>query len=425
MISQSGPGVSVDSARAGHEVEENSLRYEGWRVAAASGAGVFVSSLFIYTFAVLLKPLTEEFSWSRESVSRAYGIAAITVAVCAAPLGYLLDRLGARLIVGPCVALFGCAFASLAALSPRLWHLYALFAVIGMAAVGTSPMAYARAVSSWFERRRGMALALTISGMSVGGMVHPPATHLLIQRVGWRGACLTLGGLVLAAGLPIVAGFVRERRVAQSPVSGPDRGAVGASVGDGLRSRIFWIVIAVLFCSSIAYSGAIVHMPALLTDRGLSADRGAMGLSVMGGAGVAGRLITGWLIDRFFAARVSFALLAIASLGTFLLAGAHSFATGTLAAALIGFGMGGELDVVPYLLSRYFGLRSLSTLYSFNYLAMAVAASIGPVLMGRAFDSTGSYETLLVTLASGMLIVSTLMLALPRYDALDAPAVHS
>ena len=87
--------------------------------------------------------------------------------------------------------------------------------------------------------------------------------------------------------------------------------------------------------------------------------------------------------------------------------------------------MGGELDVVPYLLSRYFGLRSLSTLYSFNYLAMAVAASIGPVLMGRAFDSTGSYEALLVTLAAGMLIVSTLMLALPRYDSIDAPAVHS
>lgn len=67
----------------------------------------------------------------------------------------------------------------------------------------------------------------------------------------------------------------------------------------------------------------------------------------------------------------------------------------------------------------------MSTLYSFNYVAMAVAASIGPVLMARAFDSTGSYETLLVMLAAGMLIISTLMLALPRYDSLEAPAVHA
>ena len=117
----------------------------------------------------------------------------MTAGLCAAPVGYLVDRLGVRRIVIPAVVLFGCAFASLAALTPRLWHLYAVFALIGMAAIGTSPMAYARVVSSWFTRRRGMAIAVTISGVSIGGLMHPPAAQALIRSVGWRGACLTLG----------------------------------------------------------------------------------------------------------------------------------------------------------------------------------------------------------------------------------------
>src|SRR5689334_23705269 len=116
----------------------------------------------------------------------------------------------------------------------------------------------------------------------------------------------------------------------------------------------------------------------------------------MGLASLGGRLATGWLLDRFFAARVSFWLLSAAAVGTFLLAGAHSFPVGVVAAALIGFGSGGELDVTPYLLSRYFGLRSISTLYGFSWMALGFSGIVGPILMGRAFDATGSYETVLI-----------------------------
>ena len=105
--------------------------------------------------------------------------------------------------------------------------------------------------------------------------------------------------------------------------------------------------------------------------------------------------MTGWLLDRFFAARVSFGLLAIAALGTFLLSGATSLAAGVLAAALIGFGMGGEADITPYVLSRYFGLRSFSVLYGLTWTFYAVAGALGPILMGKAFDVTGSYQALL------------------------------
>lgn len=400
--------------------EYDVIGYEGWRVAVASGIGVFVSfaSVLVYTFGIFLKPLTETFAWSRESVSAAFGIAAMTVAVCSPPLGYLLDRLGPRRVIVPSLTIFGLAFASLALLTPRLWHLYAVFVVLGMVGNGTAQMAYTRAVSSWFERRRGMALAVLLSGGAIGAMVLPPAAQSLIDRLGWRGACVALGGMVLALGVPTVVALVRERPGSRPEAAQED---AGVRLRDGLRSRVFWILVVVLFFSSIAQNGAITHMAALLTDRGVPAAGAAAAVSAMGGASLIGRFATGWLLDRFFAARVSFVLLGLAAAGTLVLSGAQSTVAGVVAAALIGFGMGGEADVTPYLLTRYFGLRAFSQLYGFTWTAYACAGAIGPVLMGRAFDATGSYETLLVQLAAGTLAVAGLMLLMPRYRPASAP----
>jgi len=194
---------------------EADIGYEGWRVAGAASVGVFVSfaSLLVYTFGVLLKPLAEEFAWSRESVSAAFGIAAITVAVCSPTLGYLFDRVNPTRIIVPCLIVFGAAFASLSLLTPHLWHLYAIFFVLGVVGNGTAQMAYSRAVSSWFERRRGTALAIVMSGGAVGAIVLPPAAEALIQSVGWRQACVVLGALVVVVGVPVVARFIRERPV--------------------------------------------------------------------------------------------------------------------------------------------------------------------------------------------------------------------
>ena len=416
---------------------EHGLRYEGWRVAAASAVGVFVSfaSVFIYTFGIFLKPLTEEFAWSRESVSAAFGVAAMTVAVCSPPLGYLLDRFHPRRIILPSLAVFGLAFASLSLLTPHLWHLYLVCFVLGVVGNGTAQMAYSRAVSSWFDSRRGMALSMVMAGGAVGAMVLPPMTEALIGSIGWRAACAAIGAMVLVVGLPTVALFIRERplrlaaggssldvaRDDPEPVEGSGQAyglepaTGGATLREGVTSRVFWIVVVVLFFSSIAQNGALTHMSALLTDRGVTAGGGALALSVMGASSLIGRLVTGWLLDRFFAGRVAFALLTTAALGVFLLASAPSLTIGVVAAAMIGFGMGGEADVTPYVLVRYFGLRSFSMLYGLTWTFYAVAGAVGPVLMGRSFDTTGSYETLLTRLAFATVAVAALMLFLPSY----------
>jgi MFS family permease len=394
-------------------MDEDSLRYPGWRVVAATGVGVFFGSAFVLTFSVLLRPLADEFSWSREAVSSAFAAMTLSIALSAPVVGHLADRFGPRPIAGPSLLVGACAFASLSALTPNLWHLYAVYTIIGLATAGTSPVVYSRVISGWFDRRRGAALAAMIASAGFGGIVNPPSLQALVGAIGWRRACLVSGMVILAIGVPIVARFVRHGHEHR----GQARGDVsGRSISDALRSRAFWTLLLVVFAITLALNGVIVHMSPLLVDRGLPVAYAVTVMSAMGGGSLAGRLITGWLLDRFDAIRVSFVLLGLAAAGVYLLAGAASFTAGVIAAMCIGFGTGGEVDVVPYLLSRYYGLRSLGTLTGVVWMAFGLAGAVGPVLMGRAFDATGSYERVLTAMSVGVLAAAGLMLTLPSYQ---------
>ncbi len=167
----------------------------------------------------------------------------------------------------------------------------------------------------------------------------------------------------------------------------------------------------------MSVNGAITHLSALLTDRGVTAAAAALAASVLGLSSFVGRLVTGVLLDRFFGPRVGLVLQSLSAAGILLLATAQSASTGLAAAALIGLGVGAEADVTPYLLSRYFGLRSFSTLYGLTWTAYAVAGAIGPVILGRAFDLTGSYTSLLTILSGSTLMSALLLTLLPSYPA--------
>jgi MFS family permease len=393
-------------------IEESNPRYEGWRVVAGTGVGVFLVSSFFFTFPVFLKPLSEAFSWSREAVSAAYAAMTLASAFTAPFIGHLVDRSGPRWVSGPCLTVAGCSFASLALLTPLLWHLYAVFALIGLATTGASYIVYSRVIATWFDARRGMALAVMIASSGAGGMVFPPVAQALIDLVGWRSAYLAVGIVSPVLGLPMIVWFVRERATGAPESRHAD---ARSALERAMRSRILWTLLVVVFGTTMAVNATMVHLSALLTDRGVSAGTAALVVSVMGTSSVAGRLLTGWLLDRFAATRVSFVLLVSAASGVFLLAGAHTTSTGIAAAALIGFGTGGEIDAVPYLLSRYFGLSGLSSLMGLTWMAFGLAGAVGPVVMGRAYDATGSYELVLRFAAAATVGIAVLVLTLPIY----------
>lgn len=399
-------------------MEEHHLRYQGWRVVAACSVGTFFATIPLNTFAVFLKPVADHFAWSREAASSAFGMLTLLAAGSAPFLGYLLDRFGARRVIVPALALSGCAVASLWAMTSALWHLRLVFAVLGVATMGASPIASSRAVFGWFDALRGRALGLMLTGAAISGIVTPPVAQALIRAFGWRAAWLAFGLSTLLFALPAIVLFVRDR----TPSPGKSTAGVFAvPVGVALRTRVFWTLIAVVFAGTIATSGAFVHMVALLADRGVPGSAAALAVSALGAASLLARILTGWLLDRFDARRVSMALLMVAAGGVFLLARAHSLGAGVLAAACIGFGAGGEVDVTPYLLSRHFGLRSLSTLYGFNWTAWGVAGALGAVILGRSFDATGSYAATLIELGFITLGSAGLMWTLPVQPGVRRP----
>jgi MFS family permease len=403
---------------------EFDLGYYGWRVVSAACLGVMAGfgSLFVYTFSVFVKPLAAEFGWGREAISSGFAIAAVTLGLCSPLLGRWIDRLGPRRIILVCMTVYVCAIGSLSLLRFGLWQFYVTCFVLGVVGNGAAHLAYSRSISTWFHRRLGMALACVMVGAGLGAMILPVIAQSIISRSGWRAAYAALGGLALLLGLPLSWRYIRER--------GSD-GHMPAAVAhsgmtwqQGLRSFAFWIITAILFVSSISMNGAITHLSALLTDRGLTAGNAALCASVLGGSSLLGRIVVGWLLDRFFAPRVAFAINIITALGIFLLARASSFPAGCLAAALIGIGAGGEAATTPYLLTRYFGLRAFSTLYGLTWTFYAAAGAIGPVILGRAFDATGSYSSLLVLLAAALGLAAASNLLLPRYSDSFPVEVH-
>jgi MFS family permease len=402
---------SADSVRR----SESNLGYYGWRVVFAACLGVMAGfgSLFVYTFSVFVKPLATEFGWSREAISSGFAVAAVTLGLISPLLGRWIDRFGPRRIILVCMSVFGCAIASLSLLR-GLWQFYVTCFVLGVVGNGAAHLAYSRSISTWFHRRLGMALAFVMVGAGLGAMILPVVAQSIISRYGWRAAYACLGGLALLLGLPLSWRYIRERGV--TGLKSAQVVHSGMTWQQGLRSSAFWIVTAILFVSSISMNGAITHLSALLTDRGLTAGRAALCASILGGSSLLGRIVAGWLLDRFFGPRVALAINLTTALGIFLLARAASFPAGCFAAALIGVGAGGEAAITPYLLTRYFGLRAFSTLYGLTWTFYAAAGAIGPVILGRAFDATGSYASLLILLAAALGLAAATNLLLPRYS---------
>jgi MFS family permease len=369
-------------------------------------------SIVIYSFGAFIKPLTAEFGWSRQTVSTAFACASFTLGICSPVIGYLLDRFGPRRVILPAVILFSLAFSSLSLLHNNLAQLFGTFILIGGIGNATAQLGYTRAVATWFTTHRGAAIATLMVGSSFGMVAVPVLVQKLLVGVGWRMSYAILGAIPFLVAVPLVTLFVHERGSDEASVLTPKRKTEPSLP---FRSRAFWILLATLVLAAMSTTGTITQMSALLTDRGISASSAGYAVAVTGASSLLGRLITGWLLDRLFAPRVGMTLLFMTASGLYLLSTAHALSTALLASALIGFSMGGEGDVTPYLLARYFGVKRLGLLYGCSWTAYALAAALGSVLLGRAFDRNGTYESLLVLFSAATCIAGLMMSAMPRY----------
>jgi len=340
-------------------------------------------------------------------------LAAITVSLVSPVIGVLLDRFPPRRIILPAILVFALGLASLSRLGSHIAQFYLTFFVLGLAANGTAQFAYTRTILTWFSKHRGFALALLLTGSGVGSILFPPLTQWMIQHHGWRDAWLMLGGIALL-GLPLTALLVRNRP--ENPLPRTTRQAPGVTPATALRHSAFWILAFITILSAFSENGLVTNLAAILTQHGVLAAGAAVALSVRGGAGIIGRLFVGLAIDRVSPERIQTFVLALAALGTLILAFAHTGPAAWFGAAVLGIGLGSEADVGPYLLARYFGRRHFSVLYGLTWTAYAIGGAAGPLWIGHLYDRAGAYwPRFIVYLALASFAAVLLSLFLPAH----------
>jgi MFS family permease len=399
---------------------ENDISYQGWRVAAVCNIGVLTgfATVFIYSFSFMVKPLQHEFGWNNEQIARAFSLAAISVAICSPFMGRLFDRIEPRKLVAAMMVALGLGLASLAYLTPHLAQLYASAVFIGIAGTGTYQLGYARIVTGWFERRLGAGLSIVVAGSGVGSLLIPPLVQYLIPAIGWRHTYLVLAAFPLLVGAPLTFLFARAPKSATdlakaNPTQSGDTS--GIAWPQALASISFWLLALGVCALSLSENGALAHLAPMLSEHGLTPRDVAFTASLLGVSSVVGRFILGWLLDYLQGSYIAVASLLAAGAGMLLLSHASTFSAAAPAAFIAGLGAGCELDLIPYMLRRYFGLRSFSTLYGLVYTFFAVAGAVAPLIVGHIYDATGSYTGILNIFCAATLIGALAMFALPVY----------
>lgn len=399
--------------------------FHGWWIVLVSAVGMFTGypPIIVYSFGVFLKAFSQTFDWSRAEISFAFSLAAIGAIICSPFVGRLVDRFGARRVVVFSALAFGLLLCSLYFQTARIWRLYATYFAIGAVGTGTTPVPYSTVISRWFDRRRGLALGLAMTGGGLGAFAMPSLSQFMIARAGWRVTYPFIGLLVLAVTLLIIRPFLKETPehlgltpdgVGAEPVvtSGHINGSMGLSGREAFRTRTFWMLVCAFFFVSASVQGCLIHLVPMLTDRGMSTGTAAFAASLLGGAVLLGRAGAGYLLDRYHAPRVTVFMFVGAALGLLIFMSGVGGGLNLVAASLVGLGLGAETDILPYLVSRYFGLGAFGEIYGYMFTIFPLGGAVGPLLMGAGFDKTGSYFPVLLVFLAMTLIASLIMMRL-------------
>lgn len=389
-----------------------------WWVVFGAVIGLLVGNgpVMQFTFGVFLKPISQDMGWDRGTISLALNAGLVLTGLATPIAGRLMDRYGIRAIALPAITVFAMATAAVSLVSSSAAFFVGLYAIMGLAAAGQTPMPYSKAITTWFDKKRGLALGIAISGVGLGTAIVPKFAQFLIQTYGWREAYIGLGVLTFVLAFPAVLLFIRDRKV----VSG-EKGKVdliiqkGMSAGEALRSSDFWLLAVSFFFVALAANGAIAHVVPMLTDRGVAPGVAISALSVAGMALIGGRLISGYLLDRIFAPYVAAAFFLAPLAGLLVLMQAHDATLGAVGTVLIGIGLGAEVDLIAFLLTRYLGNRSFGEIYGYLFLIFMLGSGLGPMIMGVSFDQFGGYSEIMMVLIAGLVISIGVMLRMKPY----------
>ena len=404
--------------------------FYGWVVVFASAAAYFLhGGARLGGFGNFLKPISDEFGWSRALISGAASLGRIETAIHGPIVGVLIDRFGSRIIMAIGFAIGAAGFFVLSFVhSVALFYVvYVLLIPLGLGAV---QLAGQTAVANWFVRKRSRALSIITIGFATGATVMTPGIGWMVTGYGWRSTSAVLGILVVVVGIAVVLltrdkpekygllpdGDARTDTLAPSPAAGhrvkAPTAEIDFTVRQAMATKAFWLITAGLTFQGLATSAASIHTIPLLTDRGISAQAAANFVGLYYFWGIFGRLMWGYLGD-FVAKRY---LLAIAVLleGAGILLLANFSSTLEIYLYTVLFGVGQAVIPVQFAIrGEYFGRSSFAAIAGAMAFFTTIGGVIGPVYAGRSFDITGSYQ-LALTVVAGAAVIAAVLFWLAR-----------
>lgn len=385
----------------------------------AAALGYATSVIHIYGLGPYIEPISQSFGWSRTQTMIGLTISTLVQAIFSIPIGLLVDRLGPRLFGLAGVVLTTAAFALLGTASGDKTQWYFFWGVLAVATLPVQATIWTSAVATRFEASRGLAFAITLCGASVAATIFPILGTWLIGRYGWQTALPVQAAIWVAIAFPVILIFFRGAKDKRARPSQADREKAqelaGVSLSEGLRSSIYHRLLLASLLFTFTIIALVVHFVPILTDRGADPLKAAGIASLVGIFSIVGRLATGLLLDRFRGSLVGAVVFLLPALGCLcLLLAGDEFLGQAIAASLIGLTLGAEVDVIVYLTTQHFGLKTFGGLYGGLLAALSIGTATGPLGAAAVFDQFGSYAPFLWFTLAFMVASSVALASLPR-----------
>jgi len=395
------------------QTDRNSGVFYGvWVIAACFVLLFLFAGAGFYSFSIFIKPLEDEFGWSRSAISAAMSLYMILHGVTGPFVGHAVDAYGPKKVMTLFAALSGAAFI-LVSFTSSLWNFYLAYALLSFATTGIGFIPVSSVLTRWFVRRRGTAIGFAMVGISAGGFVMAPLVGLIISHFGWRTAFVFLGLLVWLLALPVTlflmkgspaeigllpdgdepgGGETREPHARPAHAGSASAAEEGWPLRAAVRTRAFFWIGITFFLGPVAQMGMLQHQFPLTVEAGISEALAPMAVGVTAGLGGLGKLSFGRISEVLpfrYAVMLCFGLQA---LGVLVLFNAESVAMVWAYVAIFGFAMGGVIVLLPLVVGHFFGLAAFGVIMGTLSLILALGNASGALISGLIYDFFGSYD---------------------------------
>ena len=394
----------------------NPLFY-GYHIMIASLLILLLTVGFFISFGVFLTPLHAEFGWSRMAISAAYSVGCFVSGTCAIIFGRICDKYGPREILTIGGVVFGAGFLLMSTLD-SLWQLYFFFGLLVCMLPDPTVGLLFSTTARWFVKKRALVTGVVGIGIGLGIMLIPLLASYLISNHGWRYAYSLMGIIAIVCIVPLAQVLRRDpskkglRPYGEQQVSPEQLGESGFSLQEAMKKKQLWIVAAILFLILYCSDTLLIHIIPYAMDSGISSINSASLVAIIGGVSIAGRVIIGGIGDKIGYRRalvITFIIMVASLLWLYQAEGLWQL---RLVMIIYGFAHGGSLALMAPLLAELFGTRALSSLFGIVLFFGTAGAGTGPIVAGRIYDVTNSYQSafLIMIIASIVGLILALLL---------------